>query len=261
MASTTTTTFSQLPEDLAEEAAVRERATTQRPSSSLCERIVAAVLQCSNRSHAVPSSKRPQGGAEAALERLKRILPSHYFGPDALLDSIESGAIAPVRGSWLLRTWKEGGGGKLKDDDNVATVLQIGRARVRRRQDLPPEAFWNVEDVRRLLDRLGEATFTTSNYHTVDYGLLFVALSYRWLSAHDPDPDGFHLAQVASVLQLYLEPNRAHLSPLADMYKEKRLDGPVDCLVFWECVRRITSQRACMPHPRRSSFHTRVCTA
>ena len=38
-----------------------------------------------------------------------------------------------------------------------------------------------------------------------------------------------------------------HLSPLAHMYKEKHLDGPVDCLVFWECVHLISNQRACKP--------------
>ena len=167
-------------------------------------------------------------------------MPSHYFGPQALLDSIESGAIAPVRGSWLLREWKKGGG-KLKQDrfgSSTASVKEIGRARVRRRQELPPEAFWSVQDVRKLLEQLGEAEFTTTNGRVVDYGLLFVALSYRWLSAEHPDPDGFHLAQVASVLQLYLEPGEdlIHCSPLAEMFKDKQLNDPVDCLVFWECV-------------------------
>ena len=130
----------------------------------------------------------PAGGAEAALERLKHIQPSHYFIPQALLDSIESGAIAPVRGSWLLRMWKEGGG-KLKKNTSgslTSTVEEIGQARVRRRQDLPPEAFWRVEEVRKLLHQLGEGDFTTSNQHHANYGLLFVALSYRWLSAPTP---------------------------------------------------------------------------
>ena len=175
-------------------------------------------------------------------------MPTHYFGTQALLDSIESGAIAPVRGSWLLREWKKGGG-KLKqrhDGASIASVEEIGQARVRRRQELPPEAFWSVQDVRKLLEQLGEAEITTTNGHVVDYGLLFVALSYRWLSSEHPDPDGFHLAQVASVLQLYLEPGEhisrsfryslIHCSPLAQMFKYKQLNGPVDCLVFWECV-------------------------
>ena len=37
------------------------------------------------------------------------------------------------------------------------------------------------------------------------FGELFVALSYRWLSAGCPDPDAFHLGIVAEVARLYLE--------------------------------------------------------
>ena len=37
-----------------------------------------------------------------------------------------------------------------------------------RRQDLPADAFFSAAELRRLVDRLGD-----------DYGLLFVALSYR----------------------------------------------------------------------------------
>ena len=34
--------------------------------------------------------------------------------------------------------------------------------------------------------------------------MLFVALSYRWLTKEHPDPDGFHLGIVAAVAELYL---------------------------------------------------------
>ena len=70
-----------------------------------------------------------------------------HFGPEALLASVESGAIAPLRGSWLVRLEADGG-------------------RVRRRQDLPPEAFFPADELRRLVEALGD-----------DYGLLFVGLS------------------------------------------------------------------------------------
>jgi len=99
------------------------------------------------------------------------------------------------------------------------------------------------------------------------------ALSYRWLSAQHPDPDGFHLAQVASVLQLYLEPGegKAHLSPLALMFKDKQLDGPVDCLMFWECAGVGSQTRApnssslppLLPPPLKLKVHglTRIATS
>ena len=70
-----------------------------------------------------------------------------HFGPEALLASVESGAIAPLRGSWLV-DWEARGG------------------RVRRRQDLPPEAFFPADELRRLTEALGD-----------DYGLLYVGLS------------------------------------------------------------------------------------
>ena len=70
-----------------------------------------------------------------------------HFGPEALLASVESGAIAPLRGRWLVRLEADGG-------------------RVQRRQDLPPEAFFPADELRRLVEALGD-----------DYGLLFVGLS------------------------------------------------------------------------------------
>ena len=60
---------------------------------------------------------------------------------------MKSGAIAPLRGSWLVRLEADGG-------------------RVQRRQDLPPEAFFPADELRQLTKKLGD-----------DYGLLFVGLS------------------------------------------------------------------------------------
>ena len=70
-----------------------------------------------------------------------------HFGPEALLASVECGAIAPLRGSWLVRLEADGG-------------------RVQRRQDLPPEAFFPADELRQLTKKLGD-----------DYGLLFAGLS------------------------------------------------------------------------------------
>ena len=102
-------------------------------------------------------------------------VPPH-FGPEALLASVESGAIAALRGSEVVALHKRGG-------------------RLRRRQDLPPEAFFPAAELRRLVEALGEDWF----------GRLFVALSYRWLAAAQPDAEGFHLGIVAAVAQLQLE--------------------------------------------------------
>ena len=65
--------------------------------------------------------------------------------------------------------------------------------RLKRRQDLPDEAFWSVDELAQTAQRLGDR-----------YGLLFVALSYRWLSKEHPDPEGFQLRIVAEVAKLYM---------------------------------------------------------
>ena len=51
----------------------------------------------------------------------------------ALLASVESGAVAPLRGSWLLALYERGG-------------------RLQRRQELPAEAFWSAAELRQLID-------------------------------------------------------------------------------------------------------------
>ena len=110
-----------------------------------------------------------------------------YFSVDGLLDSVESGSIAPLRGRWLA-------------------ALGSGDTLVRR-QELPAAAFWTAAELRETAAKLGD-----------DFGVLFVALSYRWLTKEHPDPDGFHVSTVASVARLYLgdaaDDGRARHSPL-----------------------------------------------
>ena len=87
-------------------------------------------------------------GVLSLEEFVNAMLPPPHFGPAALMDSIESEAIAPLSGRWV--------------------ASQPPSWRLLRRQDLPPEAFFPVEKLRRLVKALGD-----------DWGLLFVALSYR----------------------------------------------------------------------------------
>ena len=177
----------------------------------------------------IPPSKQAQAGG--AFQEL----PPH-FGPNALLASVESGAIAPLRGTWTVALHERGG-------------------RLQRRQDLPPEAFFSAKELRELVNMLGD-----------DYGVLFVALSYRcvrargvclvcealrnfvcisrrrsrcvwsfvvrWLSKDHPDPDGFHLSIVAKVAKLYMA-HDGRDSPLTLAFQLKGLGAP-DFALFWE---------------------------
>jgi Ran GTPase-activating protein (RanGAP) involved in mRNA processing and transport len=136
--------------------------------------------------------------------------PNPYFDVETLLASVESGAIAAVKGTWLVGLHKRGG-------------------RLSRRQDLPPEAFWSACELRRVAWALGD-----------DFGVLFVALSYRWLTKQHPDPDGFHLGIVASVAELYLNPRgwkyyegRDQTSQLTAAFREHGLGLP-EFALFWD---------------------------
>ena len=127
-----------------------------------------------------------------------------YFDVDALLDSVESGAIAPLRGSWVVKLHEKGG-------------------RLKRRQDLPPEAFWSAADLRKAAQKLGKK-----------FGVLFVALSYRWLTRDHPDPNGFHLAIVATVAKLYMGLSGEYKdhSHLVKACQSVQLE--VDFALFWD---------------------------
>lgn len=130
-----------------------------------------------------------------------------YFDPDALLESISNASIALVRGRWLVAHYE--GGGKLM-----------------RRQDLPKEAFFGVEELRKLIAAFGN-----------DWGLLFVAISCRWLDTDHPDPNSFHLAVIAKVAKIYLsgrdEYNRP-CSPLVEAFKRVGYSGTADFGLMWD---------------------------
>ena len=103
----------------------------------------------------------------ATAEAVQDDRPPH-FGPDALLDSVKSGAIAPLRGRWIVELHRSGG-------------------RLKRRQDLPAEAFFTAAELVELVAKLGD-----------DYGLLFVALSYRCAVRRPPPSATFDSVRICS---------------------------------------------------------------
>lgn len=152
-------------------------------------------------------------GKAQALSRLQKAGVDAYSHSTALLDSVACGAIAPLRGSWLVNLHQRGGSG-----------------RIQRRQELPSEAFWSPSEFSRCSKALGE-----------DFGLACVAISCRWLSEQHPDPDAFHLQIVAAVASLYLgrggyySKAAAQKSPLALAFQNAGLaEERVDFAVFWD---------------------------
>lgn len=150
----------------------------------------------------------------AALSQVDR-----YFAVESLLETVESGAISPISGRWLVNLRRSGG-------------------RIERRQDLPPEAFLTAPTLRRLTSALGS-----------DFGLLFVVLSYKWLATWHCDPDRFHLDAVADVAQTYLLPNfeaeRSLISrsPLTAAFEGAGLTEPPDFGLFWDFASLFQSPR------------------
>ena len=130
--------FARLASDSAEERAIRARARREVAAARCCA--------CSNISQPVVS----------------------------LLKSVESGAILPIKGSWLV-SLKETGG-----------VLK-------RRDHTAPEAFWSPADLWRRAQSLGE-----------DADLMFVAISHAPRLPQQDEMAGVYLQLVASVAKLYL---------------------------------------------------------
>ena len=81
---------------------------------------------------------------------------------------LRSGAIAILNAKWVVALWKSNG-------------------RIRRRQELPDEAFLSLDD---LIGGGGPPS-------------LLVA-SYRWLTPTHPDPKGTTLAMLGRVCQAYV---------------------------------------------------------
>ena len=118
-----------------------------------------------------PATREVGGGSTQVVDSVAL----NFFIPEELLKSIANGSIALVRGRWIVALARSGG-------------------KLMRRQDLPPEAFVSIDELRKLVAALGD-----------DWGLLFVAISYRWLEATHPDPDGFHLKIIAEVAEMYAD--------------------------------------------------------
>jgi len=183
----------------------------ETPADAEAIELAAKNTQTNTKKPGAPPSAVPQGGASDPPEGLVPKVPKGrtYFDVEALLESVESGAIAPLKGRWLVE-------------------LHEKKGKLRRRQDLPREAFWSAAELRKLAAALGD-----------DFGLLFVALSYRWLSKDHPDPKGFHLKIVAEVAALYLNmeghgKGAEYPSALSAAFCAHGLETAPDFALFWD---------------------------
>ena len=122
----------------------------------------------------------PRTAEELAIMEQQRVQKLHeewdYLGGAEVEPLLRSGAVALLDAKWLV--------------DRAAKGL-----RIERRQDLPPEAFISLDDLKAV--------------GCVRGGLPIVLLSYTWLHPSHPDPQRTTLNLVAFVLEAYLE-NRGY---------------------------------------------------
>ena len=196
--------FARLASDSAEERAIRARALA--PRKSLAARCCACCA--SNISQPVVS----------------------------LLKSVESGAILPIKGSWLV-SLKETGG-----------VLK-------RRDHTAPEAFWSPADLWRRAQSLGE-----------DADLMFVAISHAPRLPQQDEMAGVYLQLVASVAKLYLGTSGyytkapAEMSPLAMAHLKAGLpEESSDFAVFWPFASLPPSQQQPWSNESAAWFRHAIC--
>ena len=118
---------------------------------------------------------------------------------------------------------------------------------LKRRQELPPEAFWTAAELRAIVEAARRHFGDDREAARAALGHLFNALSYRWLAKGQPDPDGFHLERVANFLYSYLgrgnpkdedfEKSKSYYlrtTPLNEfLFKPLGLSSP-DCAIFWD---------------------------
>jgi hypothetical protein len=118
------------------------------------------------------------------VERTEAGTDTRFFRFGAILHAIGTGALRPLRGSYVLMLWRTG-------------------ERIRRRTELPESAFWSLEEVNGLL-RSCVASLGPER-GAASFGTLLVALSYRWAADADADEDGTNLSNyVGPMAETYL---------------------------------------------------------
>jgi len=98
-------------------------------------------------------------------------LKLRYTDGAAIRDLLQDGSVALVKGSWLVQH------------------SQVEGALIPRRQDMPPEAFWDAEEL-----------MVANN---VRRGYEIVAISHCWMSPEHPDPQGDQLRTLGQFIEAW----------------------------------------------------------
>lgn len=109
---------------------------------------------------------------------LPKISRDKYYSLRSLHDALRGGDTVLIKGTWLHHQWQSG-------------------QRLVRRQELPVEAIWTADE---LVDRADRGD------------VIYVSVSYCWLTREHPDPDGKQLGLLGRVVAQFLEHH-----PLGDL--------------------------------------------
>ena len=126
-----------------------------------------------------PLKGPPDDAMVAVLEALTADTanPKRYIDPDAIWAVLVLGWVRLVRMTYLIELSKKGG------------VLP-------RRQELPEEAFISVDELKQLYFNGDEGDGSNS-----DKVLPLIVISFCWITAQHPDPEGKQLKMIAEVLE------------------------------------------------------------
>jgi hypothetical protein len=109
-----------------------------------------------------------------------------YLNPEGLRGCLESGAVRFLKGSWLVELHAQGGA-------------------IRRRQDLPEEAFWAPEEALKQACRKERCEYNDVYRQSTQIPigkLFFHAVSYGWAEQGHPDRERRHLVILARAIAL-----------------------------------------------------------
>ncbi len=179
-----------------------QKTAAERAAEKAADEKAAAAKAAQKAAWDKEAAEREAAAEKADAERLGVSLAdlTRYTKPDAIWAALEAGHVALLSASYLLKLAREGG------------VLS-------RRQDLPPEAFICVEELKRLYGK--------GNY---DRALPIIAISFCWDSPQHPDPRGEQLATVAAALEREM-PKYAEFGEKFSNYGIQRF---TDMGVFWD---------------------------
>lgn len=136
-------------------------------------KLIAVAERASTASLPPASAKPPYFTAEEKTDLKKK-----WCEAESLKEAIRGKDTVLLKGSWLIQ---------LSEDEGI----------IPKRQDLPPGAAWEPEE---LIGKLAEADHIQEWEHKVP----IVALSYCWVEPSHPDPKGEQFKSVAKVLDVCL---------------------------------------------------------